>query len=265
MLLQSAHAASRAGMGATCHLLKKAFYWPSLDEDARRYSWTCKVQRRLRTGRGRRAPRQEAVDETVTAAHASDHAPARKLHPTCGPSNARPRTGRRLRTLQGVEPRPGVTLNGERQSDLPPYEPPPVAELAQVAARQPLPQRAGLSAPPGFGPLPWTWPPARVPGPSIYPLVTAPPGEENSEELRQRFEELAENMRGTARRMQAAIREYEMMAEQMEPSRNGEDLDQAAPDQAPADQTGLIAEGDVPSQDCSCCGLPIAESRPCPH
>ena len=244
-------------MGATCHLLKKAFYWPGLDEDARRYSWTCKVQRRLRTGRGQRAPRQEAVDETVRA----DHAPARKLPPTCGPSNARPSTGRRLRTLRGVEPRPAVTLNGERQSDLPTYEPPPVAELAQLAARQPLPQRAVPSAPPGFGPLPWTWPPARVPEPRINPLVTVPLEEEDNEALRQRLEGLA----ATMRRMRAAIHNYEMMAEQMKPSRNGEDLDQAAPDQAPANQTGLIAEGDVPNPECSCCGLPIAGSRPCPH
>ena len=47
MLLQSAHAASMAGMGATCHLLKKAFYWPSLDEDARQYTRACKARRRL--------------------------------------------------------------------------------------------------------------------------------------------------------------------------------------------------------------------------
>ena len=59
--------------------------------------------------------------------------------------------------------------------------------------------------------------------------------------------------------------EYEMLAKRRELSGKVEGPDQAAPDQAPADQAGLIAEGDVPSPDCSCCGLPIAGSRPCPH
>ena len=97
--------------------------------------------------------------------------------------------------------------------------------------------------------------------PQPLPPFPAPPGEEGGEELRQRVEELAENMR----RMRAAIRSYEMLAKQLKPGREGEGLDQAAPDQTPADQAGLIAEGDVPSPECSCCGLPIAESRPCPH
>ena len=136
-----------------------------------------------------------------------------------------------------------------------------MAELAQVAARQPLPQRARPSAPPGFGPRPWTWPSARVSGPSLYPLVPALPGEEDGEGLRQRVEELVENMH----RLRAAVRSYETLAQQLQPGRGEESRDQAAPDQTPADQTGLIAEGDVSSPECSCCGLPIAGSRPCPH
>ena len=250
-------------MGATCHLLKKAFYWPSLDEDARQYSWTCKVQRRLRTGRGRRGPPQEAGDETAIAAHASDHDPARIPHPARGPSNARQGVRRRPRTLRGVEPRPDVTHNGECQSDHPPYKPAPVAELAQFAARQSLPQLAGLSAPPGLGPHPWPVTFARIRGPRT--CHAPPPGEKNNEGLRQRFEKLTEAMREAADRMRAMDHKYEMLARQRELSGNGEDPDQAAPDQTPADQAGLIAEGDVPSPECSCCGLPIAGSRPCPH
>ena len=50
LLLAAAHAAAMAGMGAPCHLLKKAFYWPSLDEDARQYTRACRARRRLRTG-----------------------------------------------------------------------------------------------------------------------------------------------------------------------------------------------------------------------
>ena len=261
MLLQSAHAASRAGMGATCHLLKKAFYWPSLDEDARQYAWTCKVQRRRRTGRGQRTPRQEAADETMTATRAADNASARRLPPDYDPPTARLRTGRRLRPLRGTEPRFSGAQEDGRQSDLLPYEPPSVAELTQVAAQQPLPPRARLAAPPGFGPRPWTRPSARASRPSLYPLAPAPPGEEGGEGLHQRIEELAENMRC----LRAAIRSYETLTQQLQPGREEESRDQAVPDQTPADQTGLIAEGDVPSPECSCCGLPIAGSRPCPH
>ena len=61
LLLAAAHAAAMAGMGAPCHLLKKAFYWPSLDEDARKYAWTCKIQRRRRSGRKQRAPSRETT------------------------------------------------------------------------------------------------------------------------------------------------------------------------------------------------------------
>ena len=106
---------------------------------------------------------------------------------------------------------------------------------------------------------------ARIRGPRTCHLHTPPPGEKNNEGLRQRFEKLTEAMREAADRMRAMDHKYEMLARQRELSRNGEDPDQAAPDQTPADQAGLIAEGDVPSSDCSCCGLPIARSRPCPH
>ena len=136
-----------------------------------------------------------------------------------------------------------------------------MAELAQFAARQSLPQLAGLSAPPGLSPHPWPLTFARTRGPRTYPLLTPPPGEKNNEGLRQRLEKLTETMREVADRVRAADHEYEMLAKLRELSRNGEDPDQAAPDQAPADQAGLTAEGDVPSPDCSCCGLPIA----CPH
>ena len=83
--------------------------------------------------------------------------------------------------------------------------------------------------------------------------------------LRQRFERLTEAMREAADRMRAMDHMCEMMARQRASSRNEEDPDQAAPDQTPSDQAGLIAEGDVLSPDRSGCGLPIARSRPCPH
>ena len=250
-------------MGATCHLLKKAFYWPSLDEDARQYSWACKVQRRLRTGRGRRGPPQETGDETAITANASDRDPTRLSHPARGPSTTRQRVRRRPQTLRGVNPRPGVTPSGERQPDHPPYEPAPVAELARFAARQSLAQLAELSALPGLAPRPQPVIFARLRGPRT--CHAPPPGAKDKEELHQRSGVVTEALHETADRLRALDHKYEMLARQKAPSRGGQDPDQAAPDQAPADQAGLIAEGDVPSPDCSCCGLPIARPRPCPH
>ena len=263
MLLQSAHAASRAGMGATCHLLKKAFYWPSLDEDARQYSWTCKVQRRLRTGRGRRGPPQETGDETAVTVNAPDRDPTRPPHPASGPATTRQRVRRRPQTLRSVNPRPDVTHSAERQPGHLPYEPVPVAELARFAARQSLPQIAKVSATPE--PAPRLQPVifARLRGPRT--CLAPPPGEKDEEGLHQRFEEVTEALHEAAERLRAMDHKYEMLARQKEPSGERQDPDQAAPDQTPADQAGLIAEGDVPSPDCSCCGLPIARSRPCPH
>merc|ERR1711923_105398 len=77
MLLAAAHAAAMAGMGAPCHLLKKAFYWPSLDEDARKYAWTCKIQQRRRSGRKQRAPPQGDNDEMAAVTSAMSHGPAK--------------------------------------------------------------------------------------------------------------------------------------------------------------------------------------------
>ena len=127
-----------------------------------------------------------------------------------------------------------------------------------------------------------------------------PPGEENLLGLQQRFKRLTEAMREATDRMRAMDHMCEMMARQRASSRNEEDPDQAPldqtlpdqavldhvremmarqrapsvnvenPDQAPLDQTlpdqaGLIAEGDVPNQEPSGCGLPDARTRPCPH
>ena len=263
MLLQSAHTASRAGMGATCHLLKKAFYWPSLDEDARRYSWACKVQRRLRTGRGRRGPPQEAGDGTAGTVNAPDREPTRPPHLASGPATTRQRVRRRPQTLRSVNPRPDVTHSAEHQPGHLPYEPVPVAELARFAARQPLPQIVKISAAPE--PVPQLQPVilARLRGPATCPAPHQ--GENDEEELHQRFEEVTEALHAAAERLRAMDHKYEMLARQGGPSGEKQDPDQAAPDQTPTDQAGLIAEGDVPSPDCSCCGLPIARPRPCPH
>ena len=57
----------------------------------------------------------------------------------------------------------------------------------------------------------------------------------------------------------------EMMARQSATSVNVENPDQAPLDWTPSDQAGLIAEGDVPKQEQSGCGLPDARPRPCPH
>ena len=118
--------------------------------------------------------------------------------------------------------------------------------------------------------------------------------------LRRRLERLTETMRKATDRMRAIDHMCEMMARQRASSRNEEDPDQAHldqtlrdqavldhvremmarqsatsvnvenPDQAPldwtpSDQAGLIAEGDVPKQEQSGCGLPDARTRPCPH
>ena len=83
--------------------------------------------------------------------------------------------------------------------------------------------------------------------------------------LQQRFEKLTEVMREAADRMRAMDHMCEMMARQRASSRNEEDPDQAPPDQTLPDQAGLIAEGDVPNQEQSGCGLPDARTRPCPH
>merc|ERR1711917_120387 len=103
-LLQSAHAAMMAGMGATCHLLKKAFYWPSLDEDARRYTRACKAQRRLRTRRGRRCPPQGAGDGAAGPVNEPDRESTRAPHLPSGPATTKRRAGRRPQALRGVNP-----------------------------------------------------------------------------------------------------------------------------------------------------------------
>ena len=286
MLLTAAHAAAMAGMGAPCHLLKKAFYWPSLDEDARQYAWTCKIQRRLRNGRKRRAPPQGNDDEVATAADTANHGPAKLHAPARGPSAVGQRVKRRPRALRGAEPRPDVAHEEGSHSAHPPYQPAPVAELAQFAARQPLPQPTEPSALLGPDLHPWPVTSARIRGPRTCPHTSLlgeenneglhlrgprpghqapPPGAKNNEGLRQRFEKLTEAMREAADRMRALDHMCEMMARQRESSRPKENPDQAAPDQTPPDQAGLIAEGDVPSQEHSGCGLPDARTRPCPH
>ena len=138
-----------------------------------------------------------------------------------------------------------------------------MAELARFAARQPLPQIVKLSAAPE--PAPQLQPVilARLRGPATCPAPHQ--GENDEEELHQRFEEVTEALHAAAERLRAMDLQYEMLARQVGPSGKKQDPDQAAPDQTPTDQAGLIAEGDVPSLDCSCCGLPIARSRPCPH
>ena len=138
-----------------------------------------------------------------------------------------------------------------------------MAELARVAARQPFPRIVKLS--PISEPVPQLYPVtlARLRGPAT---CSAPhQGENDKEELHQRFEEVTEALQAAAERLQAMDHQYEMLARQVGPSRKEQDPDQAAPEQTPTDQAGLIAEGDVSSPDCSCCGLPIARPRPCPH
>ena len=127
-----------------------------------------------------------------------------------------------------------------------------------------------------------------------------PPGEGDLLRLQQRFHRLTETMRRATDRLRAidhmcemmarpgtSIRDEEdqdqahldwtlrdqavldhvreMMARQRAPSVNVENPDQALLDQTRSDQAGLIAEGDVPNQEQSGCGLPDARPRPCPH
>ena len=127
-----------------------------------------------------------------------------------------------------------------------------------------------------------------------------PPGEGDLLRLQQRFQRLTETMRRATDRMRAIDHMCEMMARpgtssrdeedqdqahldwtlrdqavldhvremaarQRAPSVNVENPDQALLDQTRSDQAGLIAEGDVPKQEQSGCGLPDARTRPCPH
>ena len=58
-LIQAAHAAMHEGMGTTGYLLKKAFYWPTLTEDARQFTQAChaiRTKRTQRIGQGPPAP-----------------------------------------------------------------------------------------------------------------------------------------------------------------------------------------------------------------
>merc|ERR1712219_12225 len=139
-----------------------------------------------------------------------------------GPSAAGQRVKRRPRALRGAEPRPDVAHEEVSHSAHPPYRPAPVAELAQFAARQPLPQLTELSALPEPDLRPWSVTSARIRGPRDCHHAS-PLGEKNSEGLRQRFEKLTEAMREAADRMRAMDHMCEMLTRQRELSRNEED------------------------------------------
>merc|ERR1712131_340490 len=147
LLLAAAHAAAMAGMGAPCHLLKKAFYWPSLDEDARKYAWTSKIQRRRRSGRKQRAPRPRDGGAVTADASTRSHGPTKLPASVCGPPAGRPRFKRGSPDLRGVELRPDTAHEERSQAAHPNCPPAPVAELVPFGARQ-TPCRIGtLSTP----------------------------------------------------------------------------------------------------------------------
>merc|ERR1712219_73547 len=136
MLLAAAHAAAMAGMGAPCHLLKKAFYWPSLDKDARKYAWTSKIQRRRRSGRKQHVPQPRAGGAATADASTRSHGPTKLPASVCGPPAGRPRFRRGSPSLRGVEPRPDTAHEERSQAAHPHCPPAPMAELAPFGARQ---------------------------------------------------------------------------------------------------------------------------------
>ena len=273
LLLAAAHAAAMAGMGAPCHLLKKAFYWPSLDEDARKYAWTSKIQRRRRSGRKQRAPQPRDGGAVTADASTRSHGPTKLPASARGPPAGRPRVKRGSPALRGVEPRPDAAHEERSQAAHPHYQPAPMAELMPFPARQSLFRISALSTPAEaaclreFGYRDPTSPleeatsgEPRMRGPRTCPHAppqgegndepphlqryrschhAPPPGEGDLLRLQQRFHRLTETMRRATERLRALEHMREMMARQKAPDQDEGDQDQAYPDQTLRDQAVL--------------------------
>ena len=273
LLLAAAHAAAMAGMGAPCHLLKKAFYWPSLDEDARKYAWTCKIQRRRRSGRKQRAPQPRDGGAVTADASTRSHGPTKLPASVCGPPAGRPRFKRGSPALRGVEPRPDTAHEERSQAAHPHCPPAPVAELVPFGARQtpgrivtlPTPaETTCLQESGGRGPTPLLGEAVggepRTRGPRTCPHTSPqgegndelphlqrhrscqhapPPGEGDFRRLLQRFHRLQGLMRSAAERMEALEHAREVAARQEALDQEERDQAQAYPDQALRDQAVL--------------------------
>ena len=66
-LIQAAHSATHQGMGPTAQLLRREFYWPTLEEDADHLTAACRTVRGRRRRRDRRARPSPTSKEPLTA------------------------------------------------------------------------------------------------------------------------------------------------------------------------------------------------------
>ena len=123
-LLQAAHAAMHDGMGSTGYLLKKAFYWPTLAEDARQFTQACRAIHTTKAQRREQGPPPPPRDRNPEPEVEQKPWPAR---PRAGTRGRRPPLWNPTRQTQGtlvaeMDPDAGGNPHEHQRSDQPAQE-----------------------------------------------------------------------------------------------------------------------------------------------
>ena len=108
-LLQAAHAAMHDGMGSTGYLLKKAFYWPTLAEDARQFTQACRAIHTTKAQRREQGPPPPPRDRNPEPEVEQKPRPARPRARTRGRHSGTPRGRLRAPWWQRWTQTPGAT------------------------------------------------------------------------------------------------------------------------------------------------------------